>query len=83
MSTHISCRHCAGAIDYLGALGRLVYGRCRDCGLTQATRWCPDCYGTGEYLLEIDPDTGAELDTPVAELCPTCDGSGLVPTPEP
>ena len=42
MSNVISCRHCAGAVEYLGALGRLVYGRCRDCGMTQATRLCAD-----------------------------------------
>ena len=78
----ISCRHCAGAVDYLGALGRLVYGRCRDCGLTQATRWCPDCSGMGEILVE-EPWTLGDGAQVLHELCGTCDGSGLQPTPEP
>ena len=82
MSTVISCRHCAGALQYLGALGRLVYAQCRDCGLTQATRLCPDCYGMGEIDGESETGPGGMTELSV-DTCPTCDGSGLVPTPEP
>ena len=29
------CKACGGPLTFLGALGRLLWGRCRLCGMTQ------------------------------------------------
>lgn len=33
------CLVCAGDLEMLGVLGRILWARCRDCGLDQMTPW--------------------------------------------
>ena len=66
------CRHCGGVVAILGALGRIVYGSCRRCGVTQPTPFCADCYGQGDMAPE---DT--EYGDAAIVYCPTCNGTGL------
>jgi hypothetical protein len=63
------CRHCGGVVAILGALGRIVYGSCRQCGETQPTPFCHECYGQGDIEAE-NPDNGIEY-------CRECEGTGL------
>lgn len=67
MDTH-SCSQCGATLEYLGVLGRRVYGRCRQCGTIEGLPVCHECIGNGE----IYDETTGEWD-----VCEPCNGSGL------
>lgn len=66
----MNCEQCSGALEYLGVLGRRVFGRCRQCGSVQGVAVCHECLGTGELATE----TGA------LEPCQECGGTLERPT---
>ena len=69
------CDLCGGSLEYLGTLGRRVFGRCRHCGSLQGIPVCHECIGSGSLY--------DELTTSGDVVCPECDGTGERPTAYP
>ena len=66
MDVH-NCSACGATLEYLGILGRRVYGRCRQCGSIEGLPVCHECIGTGETYCETSGSW---------EVCSECQGTG-------